>query len=84
MLAAPTPYGFAEAIVRLTQDADLRRSLGERGRAFVEANHTFQAHTRRLDEIYDLVKSFLLSFLGTTPLTSEVAQACALDLLAVL
>ncbi len=57
MLAAPTPQGFAEAIVRLTEDVDLRRRLGERGRAFVEANHTFRAHAGRLDEIYDFVTS---------------------------
>lgn len=57
MLAAPTPQKFAEAIVSLTEDAELRQRLGERGRAFVEANHTFEAHARRLDEIYDFVKA---------------------------
>ena len=84
MLAAPTPDGFAEAIVRLTQDADLRRSLGERGRAFVEANHTFRAHTTRLNETYDLLKSLLVSLLATaTHITCEVTEAGVLDFLPV-
>jgi glycosyltransferase involved in cell wall biosynthesis len=71
MLAAPTPDGFAEAIVRLTEDA--------------EANHTFQAHTRRLNEIYDFVKSRLPYLVGTAmQLTSDVAEVGVLDLLTAL
>ncbi len=55
MLAPPTPEGFAAAIERLATDADLRRRLGERGRAFAEANHTFAPHARRVNELYDYV-----------------------------
>jgi len=72
MLASPTPHGFAEGIVRLTQDADLRRSLGKRGRAFVEANHTFPAHSRRLNAIYNFVKArVLLSIFGGAHLADQ-------------
>jgi glycosyltransferase involved in cell wall biosynthesis len=55
LLAPPTPAGFAAAIERLAGDAELRRRLGERGRAFAEANHTFEPHARRVNELYDFV-----------------------------
>lgn len=51
-LAEPTPLGFARAIGELTGDAALRERLGRAGRAFVEANHTFPAHQRRVDRLY--------------------------------
>lgn len=59
MLAPPEPDGFADAIVRLTEDADLRQRLGEAGRAFVERNHTFDAHVERVHELYDLLERSL-------------------------
>jgi len=51
-LAPPDPEGFGQAIVELSEDADLRRRLGASGKAFVEANHTFEAHQRRVDRLY--------------------------------
>jgi len=33
------PLGFAEAVLRLADDAWLRRELGRRGREFVELNY---------------------------------------------
>lgn len=51
-LAEPTPDGFARAIGELAEDAALRERLGRTGRAFVEANHTFPAHQRRVDRLY--------------------------------
>jgi glycosyltransferase involved in cell wall biosynthesis len=59
MLAPAEPEGFAQAILRLVDDAELRRGLGARGRAFAEANHTFPAHARRVNELYDFVASRL-------------------------
>jgi len=59
MLAAPEPVAFAEAIVRLAEDEELRRRLGRAGRAFVEAEHTFPAHARRVNELYDFVAAEL-------------------------
>jgi len=54
-LAPAEPEGFADAIVRLAEDGELRERLGRAGRAFVEAQHTFPAHQRRVDELYDWV-----------------------------
>jgi glycosyltransferase involved in cell wall biosynthesis len=59
MLAPPEPEGFAEAIVRLARDAELRQRLGEAGRAFVERNHTFDAHVRRVHQLYDFLEEDL-------------------------
>lgn len=55
LLAPAEPQGFAEAIVRLAGDEALRRKLGSAGRRFVEANHTFPAHVRRVEALYDHV-----------------------------
>ncbi len=57
MLAPAEPEGFATAIVRLVEDPELRARLGRNGRAFVEATHTFDAHKRRVDALYDHVAS---------------------------
>lgn len=57
MLAPPTPEAFGDAIVELAENADLRQRLGERGRAFVENNHTFRWHAKRLNELYDWVEA---------------------------
>jgi glycosyltransferase involved in cell wall biosynthesis len=59
MLAEPVPEAFAEGILRLEKDAELRRSLGAAGRRFVEENHTFEAHRRRVDRLYRYVDSRL-------------------------
>lgn len=59
MLAPPEPEGFADAIVRLAEDAGLRQRLGAAGRAFVEGNHTFDAHVRRVHALYDFLERAL-------------------------
>lgn len=56
-LADPTPRAFADAIVQLASDPELRRRLGRSGRAFVEANHTFESHSKRVNELYNWVES---------------------------
>lgn len=56
MLAEPTPEAFGDALVALSKDGKLRERLGRAGRAFVESNHTFASHRRRVDELYDLVE----------------------------
>lgn len=53
MLASPRPASFARAIRRLETDPELRNRLGGNGRAFVEQNHTFPAHRKRVDRLYD-------------------------------
>lgn len=59
MLAEPTPEGFGRAIVGLAGDPERRRKLGESGRAFVEANHTFRWHRERLNRAYDWIEARL-------------------------
>ncbi len=54
-LAEPTAAGFAAAIRELAADPELRRRLGDAGRRFVEANHTWEAHRERLDRAYDRI-----------------------------
>ena len=55
MLAPPDAQGFAECLVKLAKDAGYQRRLGEAGRRFVEQNHTFDAHQKRVDRLYDWV-----------------------------
>jgi len=57
MLAPPDPQGFAEGILALATDHALRERLGAAGRRFVELNHTFEAHQRRVDRLYDIIQT---------------------------
>lgn len=70
-LAAPTPEAFGEAISKLSADPGLRQKLGAAGRAFVEGNHTFEAHQRRVNELYDGLSA------GSTESFSKQTQACS-------
>lgn len=71
MLAEPTPEGFADAIGQLAGDAELRARLGAAGRAFVEADHTFAAHCRRIDRLYGHVADKLQHGTDTKPTTGS-------------
>ncbi len=53
MLAPPEAEGFAEAMIRLIEDPALQARLGQAGRRLVEQNHTYPAHRRRVNELYD-------------------------------
>lgn len=55
-LADANPKAFGAGIVELAKDAELRNKLGKNGRAFVEKDHVYSAHKRRVDELYDWVK----------------------------
>ncbi|MEM1355058.1 MAG: glycosyltransferase [Planctomycetota bacterium] len=55
MMAPADPAGFGRAIVELAGDTARRAELGASGRAFVEQRHTFPAHQRRVDRLYDYV-----------------------------
>lgn len=65
MLAPPTPAAFGAAMIRLTADPAQCRRLAEAGHAFVAANHTFDAHQRRLNAAYDWVDAQLQDAPGT-------------------
>ncbi len=55
-LADAEPEKFAEGIIELAGDEDLRARLGASGKAFVEMDHVYPAHKKRVDAMYDLVK----------------------------
>jgi glycosyltransferase involved in cell wall biosynthesis len=61
MLAPADPEGFARALEKLAGDPALRKRLGEAGREFAEREHTFPAHVRRVNELYDQVSQALAS-----------------------
>ncbi len=54
-LAEPVPQEFGRAIAELAADSELRERLGRNGRAFVEKNHVYSAHKKRVDSLYDWV-----------------------------
>jgi glycosyltransferase involved in cell wall biosynthesis len=55
-LADPTCVGdFAEKILRLVRDADLRREMGEKGRAYVLQNFSWDGASRKVLEVYQQV-----------------------------
>ncbi len=55
-LAEAEPQPFAQGIVRLARDPELRERLGRNGKAFVEENHVYAAHKKRVDSLYDWIK----------------------------
>ena len=60
-LAQPDPLHFAEAILELSGDSELRDRLGRNGRAFIEQNHTFEKYRDRLDDAYDWIEAHVFS-----------------------
>lgn len=58
-LASANPDGFAKGILDLVQNKDLRERLGKNGREFVEKNHTYSAHQKRLHGVYDWIETQL-------------------------
>lgn len=55
-LADAEPALFAKGILELAQKPELRSKLGTKGKMFVEKNHVYSAHKRRMDELYDWLK----------------------------
>jgi glycosyltransferase involved in cell wall biosynthesis len=56
-LAPADPIGFSKGIIELVENDDLRRQLSKNGREFVEKNHTYSAHQKRLHGVYDWIES---------------------------
>lgn len=54
-LAEAEPRPFGAALAELARDGELRDRLGRAGRRFVERDHVFEAHQRRVDRLYDWV-----------------------------
>jgi polysaccharide biosynthesis protein PslH len=51
LLVADTPEDFAQAILRLFNDREMQRQLGQNGRRFVEANHNWSGVGERLEKL---------------------------------
>ena len=55
-LAPADPVGFSKGIIELVENDTIRTELGKNGREFVEKNHTYAAHQKRLNGVYDWIK----------------------------
>jgi glycosyltransferase involved in cell wall biosynthesis len=55
-LAPADPKGFSEGIIALAENTELQERLGKNGKSFVEQNHTFTAHKKRLNGVYDWIE----------------------------
>ncbi|GJL58121.1 MAG: glycoside hydrolase [Nitrospirales bacterium] len=53
MLADPTPESFAEAMLQLMRNDDLRRTLGLAAKKLVEEKFSFRAFRMKLNAVYD-------------------------------
>lgn len=51
-LVADRPDAFAEAILRLLNDVELRKKMGEQGRAFMEQHHDWRQIALKLEQQY--------------------------------
>jgi glycosyltransferase involved in cell wall biosynthesis len=58
-LAEPVPQEFGKAIAVLAADEELRNRLGFNGQSFVEKNHVYSAHKKRVETLYDWVEKTL-------------------------
>ncbi|MBN1676183.1 MAG: glycosyltransferase family 4 protein [Kiritimatiellae bacterium] len=59
LLAPPEPDAFAAGMLRLIDDADLRRDLGQRGRRLIEEKYSFAVFRKTLNELYDWIAAEL-------------------------
>lgn len=65
LLIADTPQEFAEAVLKLLDQPDLARRLGEQGRRLVETEYRWEAIGRRLDDfIHELVEEYTQNAIG--------------------
>ena len=56
VVTADNPMDFAEAVVQLVNNPDLRRTLGERAREYVQAHHGSEVIGRKIEQVYsDLI-----------------------------
>ena len=62
-LAPANAKGFAKAIVTLTESIELRKKYGRNGQKFIEENHTYEAHKKRLNKAYNyFTKNSIITF----------------------
>jgi glycosyltransferase involved in cell wall biosynthesis len=53
VLAEPSPEPFSEAMLRLIEDANLRRTLGWAGKKMVEEQYSYDVFRGKLKELFD-------------------------------
>lgn len=57
LLAEPTPQAFADAVLRLLGDPELRAQLSDAGKALVEQKYSFPAFERTLNDLYSWLEA---------------------------
>lgn len=55
LLASDDPNGFAQSVLQLVQDPNLRKKIGEAGQTYVSAQHQWSSIATRLVQIYEQV-----------------------------
>jgi glycosyltransferase involved in cell wall biosynthesis len=57
VLAQPTPKAFAEGLMLLIKDENLRSKLGRNGKKLIAERHSYDVFYRRLNSLYDWFNS---------------------------
>ena len=52
LLASEDAAAFADQVIRLFEDVELRRRLGDSGRRFIEENWSWDTHFKRLEQMF--------------------------------
>jgi glycosyltransferase involved in cell wall biosynthesis len=78
LLVATSAQDFAEATLRLMDDADLRMSLSQHGRTYVEQQHNWHTVTSRLIDVYQQAITAYASKSPTSDSTKILAPGLTL------
>jgi glycosyltransferase involved in cell wall biosynthesis len=57
MISAKNPHAIASAVIKLYENPDLRKKLGEKGRKLVEEKYSFNKMIDKIEEVYKNVAS---------------------------
>ena len=57
VLAEPSPKAFSEAMLRLIEDENLRRKIGEAGKKLVEEQYSYRAFSGKLRGLFDWLET---------------------------
>ena len=61
MLALPNPGEFAEAMLTLINDDELRQNLGHAGKKFAEENHSYASYKKKVFELYNWISTQIIT-----------------------
>lgn len=59
VLTEPDPVAYAEGIIRLLQNKELAKKLGERGKAFAEKNYSYAKFLSKTRDVYAWIQESL-------------------------